>query len=392
MAKMNNQEIKKELTPAYKGSISTVIITVFILGFGWFFPMIIADRLESTRRGEGFQDLTPYEDIIYDLNSIDDLRTIRISHYSNSHWNAGKWSWGSWLGTFTSPFEQPNTYPNYDVYGTYQYMGVKTTDSYVSSYRNVRKNPTFIFKDDVFPEQSKTVDNYATMILTNDVKMQGTTMRHVVGSTYWNNKHWWAESDERFRTEQLHVYCKTDLQDWLDGDATKVHALWKFSSHTNSWAVLPQVATHIGLIDKTTGSGITIQSWVYHQVTSNPMVIELTEELTVSDLIAIENYLSTRDSENIVLKFMVYGAKTTNSMDQRRACFLPGSEVIFDAQVYGLVTPEAEEKPFLSTMDKFSIYMILQSIGLFILGIAMLPQFTMGGIFKRLGLLEKNKD
>jgi len=388
------ESLQKPLGEAYRGTLSTFIVTLMILFVGFFLPMITAKRLEDARRGESLLvlDTTPTEMIIWDLNSINEIKPITIRHSSYSHWVAGYYKWGSNLGTFVSPFDQSSG-SWIEVGGTYQYMGVKTSDSYVSSYRNVRKTPTYVFTDADFPEKDKTVDNYATMTLTNDVKMQGTTMRHVVGSSYWNSKHWWSESDERFRAEQLHIYCDFDLDTWIDNEATEINFFWKTYSHTNSWAVLPYVYTNGYLRDRITGNTKAIFVGQYQQVTGNPIIVERTELITVTDLIDINNWVSANNKDEIVLHFSMYGCTSSPSTNQRRGCFLPNSVMIFDCYVSGLVDVE-EEKPtkWLSSVDKFSIYMILESIFIIAVGFVMLPQLSIGRLAEMLRLVEKKKN
>lgn len=70
MAKKQKRSLK-QLREAYKGSISTILITLFIIGFGLFMPMLTANNVEKARTGKGI--FTPKSFMFYDLNSESDV-------------------------------------------------------------------------------------------------------------------------------------------------------------------------------------------------------------------------------------------------------------------------------------------------------------------------------
>lgn len=380
MSKENNKSNIVRLRDAYKGSVSTVIITVFLIFFCFLLPMLISVRLEASRTGDtGFSITTASLGVVWDIESNDQLKTTLLDHISYSHWNAGKYEWGTYIGTFASPFDRELVPIN----NYWKYFGVPVSDTYVENLRNPCNDLSLTFTDADFPNKDKTHNNYIEASLIPDIKYKGEVLRHYFGSAPYNKYGWWSESDERYRTEEINFFMELNIDDWTGWDVSLLKVYFEFYSDL-PWVLLQCYAQSLN-----TGNTVTLFSQ-YKVVSNNPMWYEVEESITLNDLINIQNLELTKG--NVVLRFICRGAVSNGNSNQRRAHFTPNTNIKFDAQLYGLITPERESgKKLITTFDLYCVWMVIQSIFITFLGLAMIPQYSVGSLIKRLKMLSGKK-
>lgn len=390
MVKKNNQEIKQQLTPAYKGSVSTVIITVFILGFGWFFPLIIADNLEKVRRGERlwFPDITHEEFLIWSIESNTDFNSVEIRARGDDGYYNGKHQWGktssrsSSFGVehlMASTWKDNNLDKDFNNYWLYR---TRLTNSQ-RRYKMVYNDIAYAYTDTTFGGSNNVEGKYMVGNLIDDIPLGSGYNPQSQPLIHWSYASFKDAHSGHRSSEQLHYWCKFDLDEWVDNEATTLTTYIEFEGDYDYCRFI------VDVVSQNTGNGRRIDSQVIAVNPSQTIKISTESEITVDDFIAIQNLQSDGD---LSLRLRYYGVYSSGSEDITRGMRRTDPQVIFDASVYGLLTIE-EERPttLISSLDKFSIYMILQSLGLIVIGLAMLPQFTMGGIFRKLGVLGKKK-
>ncbi len=342
---------RKELMESLKGSLSTAIVTLFIISVAFFIPMISAREVQKAREGKGMYK--PQEDIIWDLNEKSDLQTFTMNHVSDTASIRSFFEWGKVGITYGSPYDDEGTIFN----GYWIYKSKNTnTNLYQNTYGKLQSN----FMDLPISESGKTVDNYLIATLQDGTLFNGHPNIHFTGPIQLQH-----------RREEIVIYTDIKIDEWIEKDATKIHYYAKFESN------IQYIQIFFEAVSLVTGNTYSIQNTI--KEIENPTELEGNITLKIEDIISL---LSLSSQGKLALRVIFISKLTLVGGDDHEKEFTLGSNFIFDYQVYGLF-------PKTNSITVLSIWNVVQSVGIFILGVVMLPQLSIGGLGKLLGLVKK---
>ena len=341
----------KTLGEAYKGTLSTFIVTLIILGIGFFLPMISAKEIQDAREGKG--RYTPVDNIFWNLEHNSDMSPILIDHISDTSSVAGRYEWGLNTATYGSPFDQENT--PFSMYWVYKSQNVHTSVQRMS-YHNLNLN----FMDLEFDNSDKVEGNYIRTTLLDTTTWNG-----------YRNAHYLGTNMGHFRREEIRVWMELDINQWNENDAIKIHFYFECES------TIDYTEVDITAISKNTGSFYRLKSELIDTTTNKEIEMEI--EITLDDLINILN----KQSDGRLALSIAFRSRTSTGSSNVFAEFNTNSEVIFDLQIYGL-------KSKTNAITLLSIWYVVQAIGIFMLGIVMLPQISIGDLARKLNIASES--
>lgn len=384
---MANKIQQKPLGEAYKGTISTFIVTLMILGIGFFLPQITANKLENARRGETIwtPSIEYKEFLLWSIESDADFNSVRMKQASDDGYYNAYHQWGGWTGSYGVEYYKTGYW--YEGYGggedfnNYWIYRTKLTNAQ-GRYKMLYKQIDYDHVDTTFPDSDKVDGNYMTgLTIWRDINLHSSfypianPMKQVSYHTK-NDAH-----SGHYYSEQLHYWLKLDIDDWIDNDATTLRTYIKFR------ATYDYCKFQARAYSQNTGNYHTIDTKII-DVSPGTIMLYLESDITLDDLIAIKNLESQGD---LCLRIKYLGTNEIGQDVKTVGLYYQVIDtIIFDASVLGLSSIE-EEKPtqWLSTMDKYSIYMVLESILIFGVGFVMLPQLSIGRLAEMLGLIKK---
>ncbi len=322
----------KTLGEAYKGTISTFIVTLCILGVGFFLPMITAKEIQDAREGKG--RYTPTEEIIWDFNGLDDLESVQYT------------SGGDELGITRSICSNEQYLKDNPTKIVWQYQFYRSHPAY--PYLNIRHDITRLttILDNDF---EGTVGKYG-MYTFNPIAKDSSNNVYVSTTPH----------PPTHKQEEVRIYFDIDTDTFIKGDATKLVIFIDFDD-----SEVDDSTSRIYIEYRNQNRFVSLTDPPYLVLTPNePIIVDLTME----ELIKIASMKSEKE--------YLYVKITTSSSDDT---FKDNTPIIFDLQLYGVMG-----KPNAITI--LSIWYVVQSILIFMLGIVMLPQISFGGLSRLIGL------
>lgn len=326
------KDIVTDLPKAFRGSFSTFMVTIIIIAIGFFLPMITANEVEKSRSGEG--RYTPMEEMIWDLEAESDFYPVKYTFDENEL--------GDELPEDTSPFDKAGE--SHAVYWRY-HAEVPSEFNGNSIDSQVENIVDFSIPDPV-------INEYGSLTLIANGEYEEVPLLHDLGS------------ESEYIAEQLILFLDQDSADWIDKDATRVDVYINFET-TEIYNPLLKVEW----VTKSNKGEYTIASvddWVNGEI--------YTVDVSVEDLIAISSIRGS--GEYIRITLSSEESEGYPPMDD-------GDLVIYDVQVYGLDS----STPSLTII---SAWYIVQAVIIFLTGILMLPQVSIGGVFEYLTNLTKS--
>ncbi len=336
----------KTLGEAYKGTILTFIVTLFILGVGFFLPMITANQLEKARDGKGFYK--PKEEMIWDIESISDLANLNMIHKQNTGILRGYYPHGEKLPTYASPYEQANIASG--IFWQYKSYNSNSNQYQGSVY------PLTLHVIDL-DTHHKVIDEYVQTSLTDSTTIGGHQNTHFTGTP-----------TSYHRPEHIYVYLDIDITDWIEKDVTR----FSFYLDVEMGSGAEEFIRYVCKV-------YSLESGRKHEIGRDFYTIGTTENITINidDLIGIINLAS----DDLVIELDFYIVLDTGSSDKNNE-FKTFGNLVFDAQVFGLQGKT-------NAITILSVWYVVQSILIFMLGIVMIPQISIGGLSK---ILRLNKE
>ena len=335
-------EIVTEFKEPYEGSLSTFAVTIMIVSFGMFLPLITANGVENSRTGRG--RFSPQEEIFWDIESNSDFRPIKLEHISDTATLGGRFPWGSPLATYGSVFDQEDIPSG-------MFWNYKSSNDHFESFQNSYYPLTINVIDLELESSEKVVNEYATASLTDFTTIDE-----------YPNEHYLGTPDSKHRVEHLFVYLDIDVDQWVENDASK------FSFYLNAQFTdeeLDFIKYIIKVVSIDTGRTYELARGIYDIGDLENITIE------IEDLIEL---LNLKADKNLVLEIAFQIVDGEGDTDETQE-FLTYSTVIFDCQVSGIVS----RTPSLTII---SVWFILESIINIFIGLVMLPMISIGGIAK----------
>jgi len=324
--KDKKQKSLRELGEAYKGSLSTFLVTLMIVAVGFFLPMWTANQMENAREGKGY--FTPEDSVIWDFDGLSDFHKVEYQ-------TSGKDELGYNVpsGTSLCPDDVGNEFFAY-----WYYHSKNSANQRLNIIDGT--NDLITIEDTEIPKVNNNYGNFALIPSAS----QGTFIYPHL-----------TDTQSIYVSERIRLYFDVDKDLLIDNDASRIEFFGKFD-YTDcptglSWRVFYR--SSIGDYEIT------------DFITFNNDDINILE-LEVSDLIAIS---TMGDNGYFMIEFAV-------KLSQEE--FRTNDNVIFDMQIYGLMG-----KPNAVTL--ISIWYIAQSFLIFCLGIIMMPQFSFGRLSEMLG-------
>ena len=320
-------KVVEELPKAYRGSFSTFMVTIIIIGLCFFLPMITANEVEKSRSGEG--RYTPMEEMLWDFSETDDFKDVK---YTATDDELGD-SFGSNSGTF----DEANQF--HSVYWMYQ--GEKTVPS--TENKNCIKAQAENIID--FEIADPVIAEYGSFALTDGLTESGNPYNH--DTSFHAN----------YQQEMLIFNIDQDSEDWIEKDATRFDIYIDFeNTPTTDGAIFVQWVTG--------ETGNTYELYEDDWTGGNILSIDI----TVEDLIQISSIRGSSEYIRILL--------TNDQYDEENEMYT-GDLIIYDFQLYGLDS----STPSLTII---STWYIIQSVIIFLMGIVMMPQVSIGGLIEYL--------
>jgi len=388
--KIAKEVVQKPLGEAYKGTLSTFIVTLMILFVGFFLPMITSDRLENARRGENtwVADITKEEYLIWSIESDADFNSVEIRARSDDGYYNGKHQWGkashitSSQGIehlMASTWKNPNQDTDFNNYWLQRTRLPNSQHRYKMVYNEIN----YAYTDISFGGSDKVEGNYMVGNLIDDVPLGSVYHPSSQPCLHWSYNSLRDPHNGHRHSEQLNYWTRFDLDEWVDNEATTLKTYIEFEADYDYCRFIAEVYS------QNTGSKRRIDSQVINVNPSSTIKISTVSDITLEDFIAIQTLVGGGD---LCIRLRYYGVDSSGSEDYTKGMPKTDPQVIFDASVYGLLSIE-EERPvqWVSSMTKYSIYMILESILIFAVGFVMLPQLSIGRLAEMLHLVEKKK-
>ncbi len=319
-------KVVDELPKAYRGSFSTFMVTMIIIGLCFFLPMITANEVEKSRSGEG--RYTPMEEMIWDLKDEEDFYPIKYTEDENELGDA--------LPDDTSPYDEAGE--SHSVYWRYhaEVISEFNGNSITSQVENI---VDFEIPDPV-------IDEYGSLTLIASGEIEEVPLLHDLSF------------ESEYNAEQLILILDQDSADWIDKDATRVDIYINFETSD-----IPNPLLTVEWVTKSNGGEYTIASeddWVNGDIYS--------VDVSVEDLIAISSIRGSGEYIRITL---------SSEDNEGYPPMDDGDLIIYDVQVYGLDSTTA-------SLTIISAWYIVQSVIIFLMGIVMLPQISIGGMVEYL--------
>lgn len=322
-----------ELREAYKGSTSTIIITLFIIGFGLFLPMLSANNVEKARDGKGFY--SPREVNIWDLNGQSDYAEVQYTSSGDEH--------GSTRSSVTNE----------------QYVRVSPTSS-IWSYHYVRGSSRGNVRQDIsrftsivdLPKENM-VEGYGTYLF-NPIAKDNSNV--VYDYTY--------PGIVPHKNEDVRLYFDIDVKTLIDNEAIRIDFIAEYDESKMLYTGGGKVSVTIEYRTENVAYVLVNSdhvNWVMGEIYS--LDIEIEDLITIGSLVnSQEQYLYV----DIRVRALEDG-------------FNPGTTLFYDLQVVGLVSKT-------NSIAILSVWNVVHSITMILMGLIMLPQFSFGGLAKRLSL------
>ncbi len=330
----------KTLGEAYKGTILTFIVTLFILGVGFFLPMISAKEIQDAREGKG--RYTPEEKMFWDFQSDGDFVDVEYSQYADDGGN-------SFLG----------------ISRTHEFEG--RLGSVYWNYHGALEQPSFSWRQAVTVQDPTIVDSETELPVVDSYGMLS-----LEGSNRHNNYGIAVTPQLRpeFKPEWISFHFDISSKDLVNNDATRIDFMIHFQS-----TVITDEYIEVLYRNGRHNQNVILYSdrgWENGEI--------LSVDISLLQLIEIYTKSATSESpedakEYIRVKVWADNTVQYSSMGQF-------STITFDMQVYGL-------KGSPNAMTLLSVWYVVQSILIFMLGIVMIPQISIGGLSK---LLRLNKE
>jgi len=306
----------KTLGEAYKGTILTFIVTIFIISVGFFLPMITAKEIQDAMEGKGRYE--PTDTLIWDLNSESDLYDVEYT--------SGQDERGVNHRSSTSCNVDSRNVPH-SVWWKYK--------AYSTAYTNRWDGMTGRVEFSEL-EIEGTVDNSLTFPFTLD---GGDTPRNLGDNILHNN-------------EGVRLHFKVDSDTFIKNDATKIILFSDFDTSGIESSIAPRHRIEF----RTENGYYIIQDWTYKDVGDSIVI-----DLDMSDLIGIASISGNEEY------LFVWERLHDNNDDD----FTYSTPYIFDLQIHGL-----QGKPNAITL--LSVWYMIQAVLIFMLGFVMLPQISLG--------------
>jgi len=326
----------KTIGEAYKGTISTFIITMFIIFFGFFLPMITANELQNAREGKG--RFTPEELLVWDFNSKSDLQEVQ---YTTTRDVEGRLHYRAYD-------EDIPTTPE-SVF--WAYHSKTSSSNQISGVWNGVSEDIRIIGLDV----ENVVDEYGVYTFIPDAY-----------KSLWTYPHEKASASQ-YREEEFRIYFDISSDLLIKNDVTRIDF---FVDYDESNIQNPNTDEPKFRIEY--GTSIGEESITGFKLLKMGEINSV--EVTLEDLIEISSMKSS------TLEYLAVTVKLDSS---RYDEFTDFTQIMFDLQIYGL-------KGSPNAVAILSAWYMVQAVLIMLLGVFMLPSISFGGFFEKVSKLTRS--
>lgn len=318
---------------AYRGSISTIIVTVMLLFIGFFLPLISANQMQLAREGKG--RYIPEEMIIWDWKGLSDFENVQYSAINKDELGLN-------LPSYTTISENEYGIDN----SIYWYYHSTDEGSQAVNIIDGANDLLTVIEHNTFEdmESETVVDNYGIFTFIPNAKEDLYTYPHN------------QNTNSRYRSETLRFYLKVSKDEMIELQASKIKMFADYD--TTSLSDL-----YFNAYFRSTTTSVTlIENELMEDAILNIFELDLNDLISIASMSGDEGYL--------LIELKIGNGDTE--------IFTTGSELAFDIQIHGLVGKS-------NAINILSVWFMVEAIFTIFLGIVMLPQLSIGEISKFFG-------